>query len=79
MSSYSGKERDIDAELKKMWDDAMVEFHKISTRTKIRAIVAEDFGKRVLAVEEKTQEHDGKIETFVRGFLQIAGGIGKKK
>ena len=66
MTRYSN-ERDIDAELKAMWDNAMAELHKVSTRTRIKVI------------EEKVQEHESKIETFVRGFLQIAGGIGKKK
>jgi hypothetical protein len=72
-------DNELDPARKVFWDNIMAELHKVSTRTKIRAIVSEDFGKRVLAVEEKTQEHDGILETFKRGVLQIAGGIGKKK
>lgn len=71
-------ERNIDEECKQMWNSVMMEKLKESTRTKIRAIVNSDFGKRVLAVEEKVTEHDGTLAAIKRGIMNIAGAFEKK-
>jgi hypothetical protein len=72
-------ERDIDEECKRMWNSVMMERLKESTRTKIRTIVNSDFGKRVLDVEEKVNEHDGILSAIKRGFLGIANTLDPKR
>ena len=76
MTSY---ERDIDDECRKMWDSVMMDRLKESTRTKIRAIVNSEFGKKLLEVEKKTNEHESTLTAIKRGILNIAGAFDKKK
>jgi galactose-1-phosphate uridylyltransferase len=71
-------ERDIDEECKRMWNSVMMERLKESTRTKIRTIVNSEFGKKLLEVEAKTNEHDGVLSALLRGAQQFISSAKKK-